>query len=439
MTALAPKRFEHLQTFGHGVDADDQRRAQQPCPKRRAQANRTLREDGDRVADLHAAAFGAAQAGREDIWHEHDLLVAEPVGNRRQVGSCVGHQQVLGPRAVDGVAEAPAAQRAATLRVRAVETVEALPAGRDGADDHALADVILRLEPLAQLVDDANRLVSEDQAVADGILALDDVDVGAADRRGRDADDRLSRSRDRLGTLLDGQPALTAECNCLHHVHALDSFTFVPAPVHYRASRQHPRGRSALVQRAGVLPTVQLPCPCPQRAKANKHGIRRGATEPREKPTEDFWAKAGKNPRPRLVRHRAPGTDAPNGGRVRGTRIAPDPCGIWGCHGLSPVGVVSDRLLHSLTGSPSVHDRDRRAIPYGTHVAHGQRPPAGRGGRDAGGTRLDGQRLRTRAALVLRPDVRAPDAFPNRRRDGRDHWPSGKRRSSGSRASAIAI
>ena len=88
------------------------------------------------------------------------------VGNRRQVGARVGHQQVFGPRAVDRVAEPPAAERAAALRVRAVQAVEALPAGRDRADDHALADGVVLLEAGAELLDDADRLVSEDRARA---------------------------------------------------------------------------------------------------------------------------------------------------------------------------------------------------------------------------------------------------------------------------------
>ena len=131
----------HRQPLGHRVHADDERRAAELRAQRGAQPDRALREHGHGVADPDAAALGAAQAGREDVGHEHDLLVAQPVGNRRQVGARIGNEQVLGPRAVDGVAEAPAAERAAALRVRAVQAVEALAARRDRADDHALADV----------------------------------------------------------------------------------------------------------------------------------------------------------------------------------------------------------------------------------------------------------------------------------------------------------
>ena len=82
---------------------------------------------------------------------------------------------------------------AAALRMRAVQAIEALPARRDRADDDALADRVLAFQALAELLDDADRLVAEDQALADGVFALDDVDVGAADRRRRDPDDRFSR------------------------------------------------------------------------------------------------------------------------------------------------------------------------------------------------------------------------------------------------------
>ena len=81
---------------------------------------------------------------------------------------------------------------AAALRVCAVQAVEALAARGDGADDDALADLVDSLEAGAELLDDADGLVSEDEAGLDRILAADDVDVGAANRGQRDPDDRLA-------------------------------------------------------------------------------------------------------------------------------------------------------------------------------------------------------------------------------------------------------
>ena len=81
-------------------------------------------------------------------------------------------------------------------------------------DEDALTDLVAG-DARAELVDDADRLVADDQPRADRVLALEDVDVGAADRRRRDANDGLAdagaRSRDRLdadvaGAVEDGRP-----------------------------------------------------------------------------------------------------------------------------------------------------------------------------------------------------------------------------------------
>ena len=122
------------------------------------------------------------------------VLVGQRWRNRREVRARVGHQQVLGPRAVDRVAEPPAAERAAALRVGAVQAVEALAARRNRADDDPLADLVLSFEPGAELLDDADRLVAEDESRPDRILAADDVDVRSADGRRGDANHRLARS-----------------------------------------------------------------------------------------------------------------------------------------------------------------------------------------------------------------------------------------------------
>jgi hypothetical protein len=66
-----------------------------------------------------------------------------------------------------------------------------MPTGGNGADDDALADVVLGLEAVAERLDDPNRLMTEYEAVSHGILAPHDVHVGSADRRRRDPDDGL--------------------------------------------------------------------------------------------------------------------------------------------------------------------------------------------------------------------------------------------------------
>ena len=70
----------------------------------------------------------------------------------------------------------------------------ALAAGGDRADEHALADLVAD-DAGAELVDHSDRLVPDDQARSDRVLALQDVDVRAADRRQRHADDGLAGTR----------------------------------------------------------------------------------------------------------------------------------------------------------------------------------------------------------------------------------------------------
>src|SRR5262249_10515050 len=109
------------------IEGDDECRALQLRAQRRAQADWALREDGDRSAYADVAALGARQARGKDVGAQHHVLIAQGVGNRREVRAGVGHQQILGPRAVDRVAEAPTSDAAAALGVRSVQAVEALP------------------------------------------------------------------------------------------------------------------------------------------------------------------------------------------------------------------------------------------------------------------------------------------------------------------------
>ena len=133
-----------------------------------AQADRALGEDDDRVADPDAARLRAAEAGRGDVGEEHDLLVGHVIGDRREVRLGRRDEQVLGLRAVDRVAEAPAAEGLVAVAVAALAEVAgqagaALAARRDRADEHALADLVAG-HAGAELLDDADRLVADDQA-----------------------------------------------------------------------------------------------------------------------------------------------------------------------------------------------------------------------------------------------------------------------------------
>src|SRR4029079_13038896 len=129
-------------------------------------------------ADPDVAALGAGETRRKNVGAQHDILVGEAGRNGGEVGLRIRHEQVLRPRAVDGVAELPTAQCTATLRGRSVQAVETLPARCDGPDDHALSDGVEVLEALAELLDDADWLVPEDQTGLHRMLAADDVHVG---------------------------------------------------------------------------------------------------------------------------------------------------------------------------------------------------------------------------------------------------------------------
>jgi hypothetical protein len=209
----------HRTTCGEGVHPDDDRRAAQFRPKRRAEPDRALCEDRNGITQLHVAAFGAGNSRRRDIGHHQHLFVAELVRNPGEVGARVRHQQVLGPGAVDGVAKPPSAERAATLRARIVETIKTLAAWRNRTNDDPLAHLILVIKPFAERIDDADWFVAKDQTRPDRVLAFDDVDVGAADGGCGNPDDCLARARTWLRYFLQPQVIDAAEHNSFHGVH----------------------------------------------------------------------------------------------------------------------------------------------------------------------------------------------------------------------------
>src|SRR5579862_8081958 len=101
----------------------------------------------------------------------------------------------------------------------AVQTVEALTARGNGTHDDALTNRIELIEPWTELIDDADGLVSQDQAWLHRILATDDVNVCSTNRRGGDADDCFACTRRRLGDLFDCNPILAFEDHRFHRAH----------------------------------------------------------------------------------------------------------------------------------------------------------------------------------------------------------------------------
>ena len=84
----------------------------------------------------------------------------------------------------------------------------AVSARRDRAGDDSLAFVVSRHRG-AELLNHADGFVADGEALPDRILALEDVHVRAADRRGRDANECVGRSdtRQRLFTQHDAPGA----------------------------------------------------------------------------------------------------------------------------------------------------------------------------------------------------------------------------------------
>ena len=117
----------------------------------------------------------------------------------------------LGLQAIDQVAEDPAAAARAEAVARLLAEATA-PARGDAGDEHAVAGREGR-HRCADLDDRADGLVAEDRSRLHlGHVALEDVQIGAADRRRVDADDRIRRLEDG-GSATDSQARSPGPCN----------------------------------------------------------------------------------------------------------------------------------------------------------------------------------------------------------------------------------
>ena len=161
----------------------------------RGEADRAGADDRDGVAGGdHAVEHADLVGGGQDVGEEQDLLVGELIGDL--VDGVVGERdaRVLGLEAVDQVAEDPAAT-AEALSVAALLAEAAAPAGGHAGEQDPVAGGH-RGDGRADLLDGADGLVAEDRAGRGlGHVALEDVQVGAADRGGVDAHDRRRSAR----------------------------------------------------------------------------------------------------------------------------------------------------------------------------------------------------------------------------------------------------
>jgi hypothetical protein len=135
---------------------------------------------------------------------------------------------VLGLRSVEGITESPTAERFVARAVAALGEVArqarvALPAGRDGAHQHAIAQ-LYAADANSDLGDHSDRLVTDREPVLDRVLAADDVEIRPADGREGHPHDRFA------GTGARDLDFFEAEA-----VHAAE---------HVRFHGRHTRGRS---------------------------------------------------------------------------------------------------------------------------------------------------------------------------------------------------
>ena len=175
------------------VDHDDAPRCQELRRHHGGEPDRAGTDDRDRVARLDTAGEHADLVGRgEDVRQEDDLLVRQL--RRELVDGRVRerHPRELRLEPIDQVTEDPAAATGAEA-VAALLAESAATAGRDAGNEHAIAG-LERGDGVADLDDCADGLVAEDSARLDrGDVALENVKVGPADRRGVDPDDRVGR------------------------------------------------------------------------------------------------------------------------------------------------------------------------------------------------------------------------------------------------------
>ena len=210
--------LERLGEAGVGqVDRDDATGRVQLRGHDRGQPDRAGTDDRNGVTGLDATLQHADLVGRgKDVGDEQHLLVAEALGDLvdRRVGE--RHAGELRLEAVDQMPEDPAAAADAEA-VLGLLAEAAAPAGGDARDEDAVADGDGG-DGRADLDDGADGLVSEDRpGLHRGDVALQDVEVRAADRRCVDPYDGVRRVDDgRVGSRLPGPLTGPVVDECLH-------------------------------------------------------------------------------------------------------------------------------------------------------------------------------------------------------------------------------
>jgi hypothetical protein len=104
-----------------------------------------------------------------------------------------------------------------------------LTAWRDRAHHDALPERIA-VHARAELGDDADRLVADGQTGNDRILALEDMDIGPADRGHGHLDHGFARTGLRYRLALERDAPGAGEYRCVHHPHTSSWKIGAPGP-----------------------------------------------------------------------------------------------------------------------------------------------------------------------------------------------------------------
>ena len=154
----------HLEAIVVEIDHDDLGRRVELRGEQRREPDRPRADDRHGASRLDLAVEHAAlEAGRQDVAQHHQRLFVGAVGNGIEARVRVGDADELGLRAVDLVAEDPAAGRA--VRVHQLAAIVAFAAGADAGDQHPVSR-LERRDGRPDLLDDADALVAQDAARA---------------------------------------------------------------------------------------------------------------------------------------------------------------------------------------------------------------------------------------------------------------------------------
>src|SRR5437870_4131051 len=203
--------------FDH-VDDKRPRRSEDLRAHRRHQAHRSGAYDRDDVARLDLRALGPEKARGEYVADEDRLLILHSLRDQLHGVVGVGDDDVLGLTTTQSAEVLTVAERAFVdaLVEPALAAQSAVPARGEEAGD----DPVARLEAIdlaPDLFHDPDELMAEHRAGVHGSVAVENVEVGAADRSERHLHKRVARPVDGwLGNLHDLNVALAPEGERLH-------------------------------------------------------------------------------------------------------------------------------------------------------------------------------------------------------------------------------